>query len=68
MYSKDRAIYESCIARAHRALWQAEQAAERMRDEGAVSDLRMLQVEVTRLQNASLSGKVRVPKGQLKLA
>ena len=71
-YSRDRAAFESALARAHRALHQAEEAAEGMRSPGDVEDVNALKVEVLRLAEASLKDRGRqaryVDPGQMKLA
>jgi hypothetical protein len=69
-YSKDRARLEAELARAHRALYYAEEAAERMEDFGMSEDLKQLQKEVTRLAQASLKDKkLRTPQihGQMQI-
>jgi hypothetical protein len=67
VFSHDRAVYEQQLARAHRALYVARGRAEDMRDDGSVHDLDLILVEVTRLADASLRGKLRVPTGQGRL-
>lgn len=64
-YSRERAVYESQLAVAHRALWRASEAASEMRDEGAEHDVVQVIKEVTRLAQASLKGKIKTPmRGQ----
>lgn len=58
-YDTQRAKLESELARAHRALYYAEEAAEALSDFGMQEDLKMLLKEVTRLGEASLRGKAR---------
>ena len=67
-YGVDRAQMEAELARAHRALYRAADAAERDGDRGAEEDLRQLLAEVTRIAERSLKGKAR-PRldGQLRL-
>jgi hypothetical protein len=65
---ENRARYEEHLSRAHRAIWAAQKAAERLGDEGAEQDLSQLLREVSRLATASLSGKARRlsrPSGQM---
>jgi len=65
-YDSNRARIEHCLARAHRALFDAKNAAELAGDSTLYLDLQMLEVEVTRLAEASLRGKARRSiKGQL---
>jgi len=67
-FSADRARYESALARAHKALYQAQESAEAMGDDGAAEDLRSLLRHVGVLAESSLRGKVRKPiPGQTRL-
>lgn len=54
-----RAKYETALARAHRAMYHAEAAAEEMGSPGATWDCHLIALELTRLANDSLSGKAR---------
>jgi hypothetical protein len=56
-YDLNRATMEAELARAHRALVHAKQAADRIGDNGAYLDIQMLEVEITRLAEASLKDK-----------
>ena len=64
-YSHERATMEAELARAHRALYRALEAAERMNDRGAGEDIAQLLPEVTRIAEKSLTGKPR--KGRVQL-
>jgi hypothetical protein len=69
-YTSDRARFESELAKAHRALTYARDAAERLQSSGDVEDLVQIRNEVTRLAEGSLRGKarpVRQIKGQQQL-
>ena len=59
MYTAHRARIESQLAKAHRAVTEAMTAAEMDGDVTLGLDLQMLQVELTRLAEASLRGKAR---------
>lgn len=54
-----RAQLEVSLARAHRAINNAKTSAEALNDYSMYLDLQMLEVEVTRLAEASLSDKKR---------
>lgn len=58
-YSLERAQYEAHLARAHRAIANAEKAAEAMGSSGAEWDCHLIAVEIVRLANDSLAGKNR---------
>lgn len=69
-YGTNRARIESELAKAHRALYYAQEAAEREGDVGLEEDLRQLLVEVTRIAERSLRGPARAGssmRGQLRL-
>jgi hypothetical protein len=67
-YNANRARYESSLARAHRALYYAQEAAEELRDPGAADDCAQILREISRLADASLKGKARPQlAGQLKM-
>jgi hypothetical protein len=55
--SKQRSIYESSLARAHKALHHAADAAAQLGDSGAESDIYDLQHEILRMTESSLKGK-----------
>jgi len=61
-----RSRYEECLARAHRALYHAADAAEDLGDDGAAEDARQLQAEISRMMQDSLKGKKR-PRRQASL-
>lgn len=67
MYTTQRARYEATLARAHRAVWIAVQAAAELGDDGAEQDLTEIMKHLSSMANDSLKGKVKVMKGQLKL-
>jgi hypothetical protein len=67
MFSQDRARYEQSLATAHRALWAAQESAELLNDYGAHDACYDMLVDIVRLQESSLKGNLKVPKGQLKL-
>lgn len=68
MYGEHRAEIESNLARAHRALVNAKNAADAAGDSTLWLDLCQLEVEVTRLAENSLRGKARRPiRGQLQI-
>lgn len=54
-----RSNYEARLATAHRALYNAADAAEDLGDYGAAEDCRQLQAEISRLMQDSLAGKKR---------
>ena len=56
-YGTDKAAYESALARAHKALWQAQARAEMLGWEVAHDKLYELQVEVIKLSEQSLKSK-----------
>jgi hypothetical protein len=58
-YDISRATYEAELARAHRAISRAEEAAEAMQSPGAAYDCHLIALELIRLANDSLSGKRR---------
>lgn len=69
-YSTARAKLESELARAHRALYYAEAAAEDLNEPGTAEDLKQLQREVVRIAEGSLRGRPNtrsVLPGQLNL-
>lgn len=59
MYTTTRAQYEAALARAHRAVWSAGEAAEALGERGALSDLLQLLGELTRISDDSASGRRR---------
>lgn len=59
MYGEHRAEIEANLARAHRALVAAKNAADAAGDSTLWLDLCQLEVEVTRLAENSLRGKAR---------
>lgn len=61
MYDTSRATYEAELARAHRALSKARDAADRMNCDGEWLDVTQILVEVTRLAEDSASGRRRKP-------
>lgn len=67
MYDKNRARFESQLAIAHRALFNAGEAAEALNEQGALDDLIQLLGEVTRIADDSASGRKRRPSRHLKL-
>ena len=56
-YSIHRATMESCLARAHRALCSAKEAADRLGDDGSWLDIQQIEVEVVRVAERSLKDK-----------
>lgn len=58
-YSHTRAQYEAALARAHRAMFKAEQLADELRNEGGAYDCRMIAREIYRLADDSLTEKPR---------
>lgn len=66
-YSTDRARYESELARAHRAIFNARNTALDMNDISAEQDLDQLLREVTRLAQDSLRPHKRPYRGQMRL-
>lgn len=68
-YTPQRAIYETQLARAHRALYKAAAAADALNDLGAEEDCHGIMAEVLRLSEDSLRGKPRkMIRGQTSLA
>lgn len=63
-YSLARAKYESELARAHRALWNAKEQAINLNDQGAVNECEALLLSVTQLAQDSLSGRKRAHRAQ----
>lgn len=53
-YSHTRALYEAHLARAHRAIFRAEECADELGDQGAAYDCRMIGREIFRLAEDSL--------------
>jgi hypothetical protein len=67
-YSRERALMESKIAVAHRAVVAAKNAADEMGDDGAYLDLQQIEVELCRVAEGSLRGKGRsLIAGQLSI-
>lgn len=62
--SRNRARYESCLARAHRALNDAYMALDSLTDPGAEEDTLALRGEVARLLEDSVNGKKRQQRQQ----
>lgn len=61
-----RAQFEESLARAHRALWTAKNRAEALGEFGACMDLQQMEVELVRIAEGSLKGKMHRPlRGQL---
>jgi hypothetical protein len=58
-YDTNRARYEAAIARAHRAAWSAQGAAELLGDTQAHDELWEILLRLERLQEASLRGKLK---------
>jgi hypothetical protein len=58
-FTTDRARFESALGRAHRALWQAADAANAFGSLGDWEDCLDLAREVLRIAEGSLKGKVR---------
>lgn len=57
--SRNRARYEHCLARAHKALHDAEWALDLINDPGALDDCVAIKGEVARLLEDSVSGRRR---------
>lgn len=67
--SKQRSIYESRIAAAHRACYHAQAEAEAMNDHGAAEDLQQILQHLSKLLSDSLRGKHKAQlKGQTSLS
>jgi hypothetical protein len=67
-YTTDRAIIESRLAVAHKAIHTAMQAADREDDNVLYLDLMSIEVTLVRLAERSLRGKARTQmRGQLEL-
>jgi hypothetical protein len=68
-YSQERARLEAAVARAHRAVVDARNAADEMQDQGAELDLRQIEQELVRIAEQSLKGarRVRPMNGQLSI-
>ena len=56
-YTPDRARMEAALARAHRGLAQAREAAESLGDDGAAHDIHQIEREVVRVAEGSLRGR-----------
>jgi hypothetical protein len=59
MYGAEQAIFEMSVARAHRAVFQAQLAAEDANRQGAAEDLRQLLAELTRIGEEALKAPKR---------
>lgn len=59
---------EAALARAHRGLVQAREAAERLGDDGAAHDIHQIERELIRVAEGSLKGRAnRRPRDQTSL-
>lgn len=56
-YTADRARMEAALARAHRGLAAAREAAQSLGDEGAEHDIYQVEREVVRIAEGSLRGR-----------
>lgn len=57
IYSRDQAFYEARIGRAHRAIFEAIQAATMLGHIGDAADLELILRELTRVGDAAISHK-----------
>lgn len=60
--SKQRSWYEAALARAHRAVWNAQLAADEFGDMGAADDLTQILQHLQVLMDDSLKNKRHTPQ------